>query len=357
MVVDYSLHGCGHPGEKLPVDACQPWITSMVSKGKIRINKKDEKMKKTISIGMMAIVVLILIHSTSFAINSKVGTTAYSFLKIDVSARSTAMGGAFVGLSDDQSALYFNPAGLIQIENKSFFTTYNNYLSDVQSGFLGYVHPYSENTRLGVSVHYFNYGSMSKRGNQNEDLGTFGASDFAIGLSWVKSINSQFSLGATGKFIYEGIENFSSDALALDLGIIHISKDERTRFGLVGQNVGVQLKGFTKSHKDDLPTAVKVGMSHHVRELPLIVALDIAKPFDNDIFFNLGGEFTALEPLYLRLGWSSFGKNFKTDSDKDNLAGFAAGFGVTWKVYRFDYAFSSYADLGGVHKISVSGGI
>jgi len=314
-------------------------------------------MKKTLSFGMAVIVVLLLFCSVSFALNSKVGTTAYSFLKIDASARSTAMGGAFVGLSDDPSALYFNPAGLIQIEGKSFFATYNNFLSDIQAGFLGYVHPYSENTRLGISVHYFNYGSISKRGNKNEDLGTFGASDFALGLSLAKGINSQFSLGATGKLIYEKIESFSSDALALDLGVIHVSKDERTRFGLAVQNLGTQIKGFIESHKDGLPTVVKAGMSHHMRGLPLIVALDAAKPLDNDVFFNLGGEFIALKPLYLRVGWSSFGKNFKTNSDNDNWAGFAAGFGVTWKAYHFDYAFSSYADLGGVHKISVSGGI
>jgi hypothetical protein len=329
-------------------------ITSTVSR--VQLNK-GRKMKKTISLGIIVGIVLLLVWSESFAINSKVGTTAYSFLKIDVSARSTAMGGAFVGLSDDESALYFNPAGLIQIEQKRFFTTYNNYLADIQSGFLGYVHPYSENTCLGASIYYFNYGSLMRTDDQGRDLGTFGAADFALGLTYVRSINPQISFGATGKFIYEKIENYSSDALAIDLGAIHVSKDIRTKFGLVVQNLGVQLKGFTKSHKDDLPTAVKLGMSHQMRELPLIVALDAAKPLDNDIFFNLGGEFTALEPLYLRVGWSSFGKFSKTDSDKDNLAGFAAGFGVRWKVYRFDYGYSSYADLGGVHKISISGGI
>jgi hypothetical protein len=324
---------------------------------KFSLTKRNKKMRKTISLGIIVIIALLLVHSESFATNSKVGTTAYSFLKIDVSARSTGMGGAFVGLSDDESALYFNPAGLIQIEQKSFFLTYNNYLSDIQSGFLGYVHPYSENTRLGVSISYFNYGSLTQTDSFGNVLGTFGAGDFALALSFARSVNSQISFGATGRFIYEKIESFSSDALALDLGVIHISKDARTRFGLVGQNLGVQLKGFTKSHKDDLPIAVKVGMSHQVRELPLIVAVDAAKPLDNDIFFSLGGEFTALKPLYLRVGWSSFGKNFKTDSDKDNLAGFAGGFGVDWKAYRFGYAYSSYADLGGVHKISISGGI
>lgn len=172
-----------------------------------------------------------------------------------------------------------------------------------------------------------------------------------------KGISPKFSLGGTGKFIYEKIDRFSSDALALDVGILYISEDSRTRIGGIGQNIGVQLKGATQSHKDPLPASIRVGISHHMRELPLIVSADAAKPFDNDIFFNLGGEFTALKPLYLRIGWSSFGKNYKTDSDKDNLAGFAAGFGVTWKVYRFDYAYSSYADLGGVHKILISGGI
>jgi hypothetical protein len=314
-------------------------------------------MKKTILCGILILGLLFLTSSLSWGINSKVGTTAYGFLKIDVGARSTAMGGAFVGLSDDEAALYFNPAGLIQMETKRFFTTYNNYITDIQSGFLGYVHPYGEDIRLGGSISYFNYGSFTRTDDQGIDLGTFGASDFALAVSLAKGINTQFSLGATGKFIYEKIEGYSSDALALDVGVLYISRDTRTRIGGAGQNIGLQLKGHTKSHKDPLPTSVKLGISHAMRELPLIVALDAAKPFDNDIFFNLGGEFTGLKPLYLRFGWSSFGKNFKTDSDKDNWAGFAAGFGVTWKVYCFDYAYSSYADLGGVHRISVSGEI
>jgi hypothetical protein len=314
-------------------------------------------MKKAITGGMLGIFLIIMISSVSWGVNSKVGTTAYSFLKIDPSARSTGMGGAFVGLSNDESALYYNPAGLVQTEGRRFFTTYNNYLADIQFGFLGYVHPYSENLKLGASICYFNYGSFVKTDGQGANLGTFGASDFAFALSISRSVNANFSLGGTGKFIYEKFDVYSSDALAMDVGALYISKDGHTHIGGVAQNLGVQLQGATESHKDQLSALVKVGLSHQLRELPLIFAADVAKPFDNDVYFNLGGEITALRPLYLRVGWSSFGKNYKTDSDKDNLAGFAAGFGVTWKVYRFDYAFSSYADLGGVHKISISGEI
>ncbi|MEW6712888.1 MAG: hypothetical protein AB1403_23925, partial [Candidatus Riflebacteria bacterium] len=34
------------------------------------------------------------------------------------SARSRGMGGAFIGLSDDESATYYNPAGLSQIQGR-----------------------------------------------------------------------------------------------------------------------------------------------------------------------------------------------------------------------------------------------
>lgn len=94
-------------------------------------------MKKTIACGILFLGLVLLIPSVCWGANSKVGTTAYGFLKIDPSARSTGMGGAFVGLSDDESALYFNPAGLIQVETNRFFTTYNNYITDIQSGFWG----------------------------------------------------------------------------------------------------------------------------------------------------------------------------------------------------------------------------
>jgi hypothetical protein len=38
--------------------------------------------------------------------------SAYSFLKIGVSAKAQAMGGAYAGLADDIGGLYYNPAGL-----------------------------------------------------------------------------------------------------------------------------------------------------------------------------------------------------------------------------------------------------
>ena len=46
----------------------------------------------------------------------KVGTFDGQFLKIGVGARAEGMGGAFVAVSDDASALYWNCAGIARIE-------------------------------------------------------------------------------------------------------------------------------------------------------------------------------------------------------------------------------------------------
>ena len=41
----------------------------------------------------------------------------HNFLQIPVGARSEAMGGAIVGLADDASAIFWNPAGIVKVNN------------------------------------------------------------------------------------------------------------------------------------------------------------------------------------------------------------------------------------------------
>ena len=43
---------------------------------------------------------------------------AAEFLKIGIGARALGMGGAFVSVADDASAAYWNPAGLVQLEER-----------------------------------------------------------------------------------------------------------------------------------------------------------------------------------------------------------------------------------------------
>ena len=51
----------------------------------------------------------------------RVGISSLQFLKIGVGARATALGESFVAISNDASALFWNPAGLANTEGNQVF--------------------------------------------------------------------------------------------------------------------------------------------------------------------------------------------------------------------------------------------
>ena len=62
---------------------------------------------------------------------TKTGTSAAQFLKIGVDARATAMGGAFVAMEGDLSAMFWNPAGLGHFTGLGVMFVHSNWLADI----------------------------------------------------------------------------------------------------------------------------------------------------------------------------------------------------------------------------------
>jgi hypothetical protein len=321
----------------------------------------------------LGLVIFLLLPALLLAGKSDVGTTAYPFLKIGVGAKAQAMGGAFAGLADDESAAYYNPAGIIGFQQHAVAGSYMNYIADIQSGYLALILPstsaqtrmrsdqfdeYKVNDALssfGFSVNYLNYGTIDETNNDGEIVGDFSGSDVAVALTYARRLSDQFTLGGSAKFIYQKIQDYSSDALALDLGAIYRLRDGRTSIGLSAANLGFQLSGLSTEHKDPLPIIVRAGLSHHLRGMPLTASAEVAYPTDNDIFGSFGLEFMPKgSPVALRAGYSTFGNNYETGSSKDNIAGFSVGAGFHVSQFVIDYAFLPYADLGQLHRVSLA---
>lgn len=321
---------------------------------------------------LLSLVLVLSLSTTLFAGKSKVGTTAYPFLKIGIGAKSSAMGGAFVGLADDESAVYYNPAGIIGFQQKSISASYMNYIADIQSGNLTFILPnVAPETELesdlgeeslindaksafAFSVVYLNYGTIDEANISGDIIGDFSGSDMAGAVTYARKLTPQLALGGSAKFIYQKIDEYSSTGLALDAGMLFRLKDGRTNLGLSASNLGFQLSSLSSEHKDALPILVRVGVSHNMRELPLTVALEGVYPTDNDLYGSAGVEFHPNIPLSLRAGYSSFGKNYKTGGDKDNMAGFSFGAGFKFSKVAVDYAMLPYADLGSLHRVGFS---
>ena len=288
-------------------------------------------------------------------INKNAGTTAFSFLKLGVSAKAVAMGGAFCAVANDPSAIYYNPAGTVRLEGKQLLASYQNYVLDIQSGFIAHTRPIMGKYGMGLFIDYLNFGDFTRTDVNGVPSGEFSGGDFLLGANFSAFIMPELSAGINVKYMHESADSYGSDAMAADIGLMWKFADSMTTAGLTAYNLGAVISGYT-DHKDKLPMGVRAGLSHSLRELPLVVALDGVLPNDNDAYGNIGVEFYKFKPLYVRLGYSLFGENLKTGSGSDGWGGFAAGFGLDIKEYHISYAFTPYLDLGSSHLITITGG-
>jgi hypothetical protein len=317
-------------------------------------------MKQKMSSGRKAVIFAIAIMILAVpvmakSINKRAGTTGFSFLKLGVGAKAVAMGGAFTALADDPTAMYYNPAGIADQQGRQFLAGYHNYVLDMQSGYVAYTTGLKDRYRVGMFIDYLNFGDFTRTDVNGVPMDKFSGGDFLIGANFATRLTPAISGGFNIKYMHEAADTYGSDAFAVDLGLRMKMKDSLTTVGLSFYNLGGVFSGYT-DHKDKLPMGVRGGVSHSLRELPLVIAIDGVVPNDNDPYINIGTEFYKFEPLYLRLGYSLFGENYKTGSDTDAWGGFSAGFGLDFKEYHIAYAFMPYLDLGSSHRVTISGG-
>lgn len=311
---------------------------------------------KVLLFGLALFVMLPSYQAYAGLSNSNAGTTVFNFLKIESAARPTAMGGAFTGLSNDPAALYYNPAGTAMLTGRQFIFSYNNSIVDIQSGFLGYIHPVGPNRKLLVYINYLNYGDFIRTNSNGDEEGTFSGSDILFGAGYAMKVKEDLQAGGVAKLIYEKIDSYSAVGIAVDLAVKWRLERSNADFGLMVQNLGLQAMAFVEGgDKESLPLTVRGGYSSRLRGLPLLVAADLVYPTDNDLYVALGAELLNLKPMYIRLGWTSLGSNYKTDSDKDDFAGFAAGFGFDYRRMQLSYTITPQAELGTSHRVTLTG--
>ncbi|MCW8803743.1 MAG: UPF0164 family protein, partial [Ignavibacteriaceae bacterium] len=82
----------------------------------------------------------------------RAGISTAQFLKIGVGGRAAALGESFVAISDDASALYWNPAGLAQFKTNEVIFSHNIWLVDINHDFLGAVYHLDSDNTFGISL-------------------------------------------------------------------------------------------------------------------------------------------------------------------------------------------------------------
>ncbi|SVE36612.1 uncharacterized protein METZ01_LOCUS489466, partial [marine metagenome] len=163
---------------------------------------------------------LLLSVNVVFSVNRN-GTSAANFLEIDLGSAGSSMGGAYVSLANDLSAVYWNPAGLSAIRNMETLFLYQPWLIGIDNVFAGVGFKLPRIGTLAFSINYLDYGDEEVTTVDQPD-GTgelYTANEYALGISYGRRIVNWFSFGATAKYISSSIWHTSASAFALDLGV------------------------------------------------------------------------------------------------------------------------------------------
>ena len=287
----------------------------------------------------------------------KVGTFDGQFLKIGIGARAAAMGGAFVAVADDASALYWNAAGIARIASDKSELQFNHavWIADTKFTQAGYVfHLKKIPGALGVSVRSLYMDPMIETTAYQPDpqVGTgrtFDAGMMAAGLTYARSFTDKFSAGVTFNLIHEGLAELSQQTYSFDLGTLYDVGTMGMRIGMAINNMGTDVQFIDRQAR--IPSVFRVGTSAALMQTgnqKLLGSFEFSHPPDNSERINVGVEYSFHDYLYLRAG-----DNINYDSE-----GIAGGVGFHFPVSvagmaDFDYAFTDMKDLGSAHRFSL----
>ncbi len=314
---------------------------------------------------------ILLVSLTLFAINyqlltvhasthQQVGTNGAQSVEFELGVRPAGMGGAFSGVADDINALYWNPAGLSQVENVTINPAQVQHFENANFNYVGLVYPLDEmrsaNIKdlgtLGFSISLFDLGEFIGRDETGDNINNFKCQDRIINISYGKSVTDRLSLGINGKFIAQEIESYKAEGYAFDVGGLYNTSIDNFSFGFCIQNLGNKIK-FIEA-ENSLPLNIKLGFAYKMFNKNLILAMDINKPINNFYRINTGAEWWLANVLALRIGYKS---------RYDLGDGISAGAGLSIKQFDysfmpvkeilFDYAFVPYGDLGYTHQVSL----
>ncbi|MBI5836599.1 MAG: PorV/PorQ family protein [Candidatus Eisenbacteria bacterium] len=307
-------------------------------------------------------ILLALLLVLTLPIPARADKYAGEFLKLGVGARALGMGGAFVGLSDDATAMYWNPAGLGFLTRRQLLPAHSEEFGQVLNyDYLGFVQPLSPRETLGFAVVRLSLDNIPLTDSLRTQPGPGGLpvpiydegrliytsdSEMALLMSYGRVVSRRLNLGLTVKLIRQSVAEHSSFGFGADVGAIY-TPSPSVSFGLALHDAfGTFLNWDTGRHERISPslragTAITrgIGQDHLVT-----LAGDVYLTFDNRRTFSqfstgkVGGEFhTGAEYWYrrtlaLRAGF--------------NHGNFTAGAGGRRGRFALDYAFISNSNAG-----------
>jgi len=315
--------------------------------------------------------------------------TKYSneFMNIGVDAAALGMSNAVTANTNDVNSGYWNPAGLVNLEDKQLALMHSSYFANIANYDYGaFAMPIDDRSAIGISLIRFAVDDIldttqliDDQGNVNYDrISLFSTADYGLTFSYARKLPVQgLNYGVNAKIIRRVIGDFANSwGFGLDAGIQFESEND-WKFGLMARDITTTFNSW--SYDEDAFARIQNAVEGQNQELPeaseitipklqlgvsksyvfhydytLRAELDLIVRFEqnNDIISTsvasinpaLGFEFGYIDMIYLRTGVGNFQNELQIDNSES--LGFQPSFGVGFKYkgIQVDYAFTDIGD-------------
>jgi hypothetical protein len=319
------------------------------------------------------------------------GKYAAEFLRIGVGARALGLGGAFVAISDDGSAPYWNPAGLARAARPGMMFMHAEQFGSIANhdyaSFVQPLDPRGAGSAVAISLVRFSvddilvtrdaYDDLNHNGRRDEgepirpdQFYTDSDTEYALLLSYARATGDRLSLGGNLKLIRQGLLDNTSFGMGIDLGLIYRPVKSFSLGARLADAATTRISWDT-GHRETLLPALTLGGAWTC-ELPslrgrLNAAVAMASTFDGRrtasqaASGNWGGDLQGGLEYWVGntagFGPGGSGRGSAVAARIGTDAGsLTAGAGIRYRSWGVDYAYLSHEELDATHRVSASVG-
>ena len=335
---------------------------------------------------MQVLKFVILVLTPLFLVSQTTRNYSNEFLNIGVDASALGMSNAVVASSSDVNSGYWNPAGLVHLEDNEIAIMHSSYFANIANyNYIAFAMPLDDRSAVGLSLIRFGVDDIldttkliDQQGDINYDrINLFSAVDYALIFSYAKKLPFKgLNYGVNAKVIRRIIGDFASSwGFGLDAGIQFESND--WQFGLMARDITTTFNSWAidadrlQDIKDAIPgqnqeepeateltlPKLQLGVSKLFTfnyDYTLRTEIDLICRFEenNDIISSsfvsinpaIGLEFGYTDLVFFRAGVGNFQNELQLDNSSPLT--FQPNFGVGFKYNGIflDYAFTDIGD-------------
>ncbi len=332
-------------------------------------------MKRIVQIGTIAALFFIStvsLHAQGFDI----GKYAGEFLSTGGGARALGMGGAYVAVANDASAVYWNPAALSLVRQPQILFLHSSRFSGIiKYNFLAFAMPWGRDGGIGAGLIRLSVDNIPRTAliNPSLELGEiyvdedgktrinkpyvayqFSDAEYGFFLAFGKQRGERLRFGGAVKVVYKSFDKNSAWGLGFDFSARYRVHD-RLIVGANFQDLTSTMLVWNTGKKELIVPTMKLGVQLPV-DLPGLHAR-LAPALDADVKFERLGDAAQVNigrvSLDFHAGMELLYRNRVALRLGNDVGAFTAGAGFRLPRLSVDYAFLSHNELGGTHRVSI----